>query len=192
MQKQTLPNLPYQYDALEPAISERIMTLHHDKHHAGYVKKANRALDQLQTEQDINYKHVLRDLSFNLNGHLLHTVFWQNMRPYQQNNQPSEELKRRLADSFGSFAQFEEQFAQAAQSVEGSGWGVLLKSPDGELQIMQVENHNKLFLSNFTLVLVVDVWEHAYYLDYENQRGDYLDKWWQVVNWEDVRSRINS
>ncbi|MBD3279821.1 MAG: superoxide dismutase [Candidatus Pacebacteria bacterium] len=189
MKKQTLPKLPYSYQELEPAISARIMKLHHDKHHAGYVKKANAALKQLQTEQP-NYKQVLKDLSFNLNGHILHSVFWQNMRAYQQNNAPTPTVKKQLAKSFGSFANFKQSFNKTATSVEGSGWGALLKSPTGELQLMQLENHNKLFLNNFSLVLVVDVWEHAYYLDYENNRGQYLQNWWQVVNWDDVAKRL--
>lgn len=189
MKKYSLPDLPYAYDALEPAISEKIMRLHHDKHHAGYVKKANQALEQLQSKP-VNHKQVLRDLSFNLNGHLLHTTFWQNMQPYQEDNQPTPAVKQRLSQAFGSVKEFKQQFAQTAQGVEGSGWGTLLLSPTGELQLMQIENHNKLYLADFKLVLVVDVWEHAYYLDYKNQRGDYLNNWWQVVNWEDVEQRL--
>lgn len=199
MKKQILPDLPYDYDALEPVISKRIMTLHHDKHHAGYVKKANAAIGQLKqaqarqaqaAEQEINYKHVLRDLSFNLNGHVLHSIFWQNMRSPQDNNQPSNDLKQKLEQSFGSVNQFKKRFSAVAGSVEGSGWGALVVNDAAELQIIQIENHNKLALNNFELVLVVDVWEHAYYLDYENNRGDYLDQWWQVVNWDDVASRL--
>ncbi|MBD3250022.1 MAG: superoxide dismutase [Candidatus Pacebacteria bacterium] len=192
--KQKLPDLPFAYDALEPAISARIMKLHHDKHHAGYVKKANAALEKLAAinhEPDqINYKHVLRDLSFNLNGHLLHSVFWQNMKPFSQDNQPDQQLANQLSQAFGSVGYFKQAFTQTAASVEGSGWAALLKNDQGELQLMQIENHNKLYLSGFELVLVVDVWEHAYYLDYENNRNQYLDQWWQVVNWQDVASRL--
>lgn len=191
MKKQKLPSLPYKTDALEPAISEKIMTLHHDKHHASYVEKANQALEQLNSKGEINYKHVLKELSFNLNGHIMHTIFWNNMQPYKLSNNPSDKLKKKLADHFGSVEEFKKQFSEIATGVEASGWAALVKSPEGELQIIQIENHHKLFLNNFTIILVIDVWEHAYYLDYENNRQEYLKNWWQVVNWSDVEERLN-
>lgn len=188
---QKLPDLPYKYDTLEPAISKKIMQLHHDKHHAGYVKKANKAIERLQSQNEVNYKHVLRDLSFNLNGHILHSVFWQNMKPYEKDNPPNEKVKKLLKANFGSFEIFKQQFSDVAASVEASGWGALVKDGNNQLQTIQIENHNKLFLNGYQLVLVVDVWEHAYYLDYQNQRQKYLQNWWQVVNWQNVESRLD-
>ncbi len=191
MKKHKLSDLPYDYGALEPAISEKIMRLHHDKHHAGYVKKANSALEALDGDSEPNYKHVLRDLSFNLNGHLLHELFWGNMRAPQENNSPDDALTDQLAQRFGSFERFVEVFTKSAQTVEGSGWNALVQEYDGDdLQIIQIENHNKLYLTGYKIILIVDMWEHAYYLDYQNDRGKYLENWWSVVNWDVVGERL--
>jgi Fe-Mn family superoxide dismutase len=191
MKKYTLPDLPYSYDALEPAISKEIMKLHHDKHHQGYVDKANKAQEMLE-KNDINFKHVYRDLSFNLNGHILHSNFWEIMQPYSEDNDPSDRVKEILSDSFESFESFKERFAMVAKSVEGSGWAALVKNADNDLQIIQIENHNKLFLSGFQIIMLLDVWEHAYYLDYMNDRGKYIDSWWKVVNWDEIESRLQN
>lgn len=188
-----LPELTYAYNALEPAISEEIMKLHHDKHHQSYVDGANKALELLERYrggEEINIKAVMRDLSFNLNGHILHDIFWKNMRAYSSENSVDEELKYILESNFGSFENFKKEFNDASKSVEGSGWVTLLKDSDKHLLIMQVEKHNLLSIHGFKPVLVNDVWEHAYYLDYKNDRGAYIENWWSVVNWDDVLQRI--
>ncbi len=192
--KYELTKLPYEYGDLQPVISEQIVRLHHSKHHQGYVDGANNALSLLEDSRDgkieINIKHVLRDLSFNLNGHLLHDVFWKNMRKPVENNQPTGDALKALEGSFGSFEAFKKQFSDAGKSVEGSGWVVLCMDEKKDLFIMQIEKHNLYSLSGMSPILVNDVWEHAYYLDYQNDRAKYIENWWSVVNWDDVSGRI--
>jgi Fe-Mn family superoxide dismutase len=189
-----LPELGYEYSAMEPVISERIMELHHSKHHAGYVKKANAALEMLEKartgDMGISHKAVMRDLTFNLNGHLMHSIFWKNLRTPQDNNMPSDKLQSLIADQFGSFEAFREEYSKAAKGVEGSGWAVLGTDHDQNLAVYQIEKHNLMHLAGFHPALVIDVWEHAYYLDYENNRGTYVDGFWKIVNWDDVEARI--
>ncbi len=193
MNKLVLPELPYGYNALEPVISSKIMELHHDKHHLAYVNGANAAAEKLEKyrngELEIDVKGVMRDFSFNYNGAKLHELFWQNMRPYSENNMPSSGLVEKLKMSFGSFEAFKKEFSDAAKQVEGSGWAVLWKTEEG-LEVGQLEKHNLLGINGATPLLVLDVWEHAYYLDYMNDRGKYVESWWKVVNWEDVESRL--
>lgn len=192
--KYSLPELPYTYDALQPVISKEIMQLHHDKHHLAYVNGANSALELLEKGRDgdaeINIKAVLRDLSFNLNGHLLHDVFWKNMRSPKDSNEPDGEVRTLLETSFGSIEGFKKEYTDAAKAVEGSGWVVLAKDNEKNLFVFQLEKHNLLGVNGFTPILVNDVWEHAYYLDYKNDRGAYVENWWKVVNWDDVNSRL--
>ncbi|MBD3362852.1 superoxide dismutase [Candidatus Dojkabacteria bacterium] len=191
MKKYKLPDLIYSYNSLEPVISEEIMQLHHRKHHAGYVKKANKALEVLDAGDYSNIKHVLRDLSFNLNGHKLHSVFWKSMRAPDESNSSSPKVKKKIEEKFKSFKRFKELFANTAKSVEGSGWAVLLGNERNDnFEIMQIENHNKLYLTNYKLLLALDVWEHAYYLDYKNDRNEYVDRWWNVVNWDEVEQKL--
>lgn len=188
-----LPNLPYAYDALQPVISSDIMHLHHEKHHKGYVDGANKALELLEgyrNGNDINVKAVMRDLSFNLNGHILHDIFWKNMKAYSKENMIGHELESILDLNFGSVDSFKKEFSDAAKSVEGSGWVTLLMDENKRLVVMQVEKHNLLNIHGFKPVLVNDVWEHAYYLDYKNDRGAYVDAWWNIVNWENVLENI--
>lgn len=196
MNKLILRDLPYSYLNLKPVISEKIMSLHHDKHHLAYVNGANIALEKLQKSRmgdiDIDVKAVLRDLSFNLNGHLLHELFWDCMRVPIDSNLPGQSVTQLLINNFGSFEVFKKEFSQAAVSVEGSGWAVLEKAPDGSLVIVQVEKHNLMQIHGFKPVLVLDVWEHAYYLDYLNNRAEYVSSWWKVVNWENVEKQLAS
>lgn len=170
MKPLTIKPLPYAYDALEPIISKKIMELHHDKHYAAYVNNFNTALEQGKIS------------SFNYNGAVMHELFWQNMRAPQENNLPP-------AGMFPDFEKFKQEFSQAALTVEGSGWAVLWKTENG-LMIGQLEKHNLLGMNGAIPVLAIDVWEHAYYLDYLNSRKDYIEKWWSVVNWDDVQKRI--
>lgn len=192
--KYILPTLPYAYDALEPVISKEIMELHHDKHHAGYVAGANKALEMLEKARngklEINRKNIMNNLSFNLNGHLMHELFWSIMRPFKDNNMPEGALKELIEKNFGSIKSFMNEFNDASKSVEGSGWAVLGIDKDKNLLIYQLEKHNMLGLNGFTPVLANDVWEHAYYLDYKNARGSYVEAWWGIVNWDEVAKKI--
>ncbi|MFA5108152.1 MAG: superoxide dismutase [Candidatus Micrarchaeia archaeon] len=194
MKKYELPKLDYDYGALEPVISAKIMELHHAKHHAGYVKGANDALETLEklrsNQTNGSVGDVLRKLSFNLNGHLMHSLFWKNMRPPKENNMPKGKIADALKRDFGSFEAFAKQFSETAVSVEGSGWAALVKDEEKNLFLVQIEKHNLMHLSGFKPLLVLDVWEHAYYLDYQNKRADFVQNWWKLVNWEYVNSQF--
>lgn len=195
MKKFELPILPYSYDALEPIISKEIMALHHDKHHATYVNGTNAALEKLEKyrkgEMEIDIKAMLRDVSFNLSGHILHSIFWLNMRKPQESNGPSGKITGMINRDFGSFASFKKEFSAAAKTCEGSGWAALAWDPSSDqLFVMQIEKHNVATIAGLKILLVLDVWEHAYYLQYKNDRGAYTDKWWDVVNWNDVEKRL--
>jgi len=190
-----LPELPYDYDALEPTIDERIMELHHDKHHQGYVNGANAALENLAEMRESgdfgDVKAVKRSLSFNLSGHVNHSVFWENMSP-DGGGEPGGDLADAIESDFGSFDGFKQDFAAAAKGVEGSGWGMLVHDPVADqLMVIQAENHNNRAVQGSTPLLVLDVWEHAYYLQYENNRGEYVDNFWDVVDWDDVAERYD-
>ena len=194
----TLPPLPYAYNALEPHISAQIMTLHHDKHHNAYVTGANAALDKLEKARagtlQIDVRAVLRDLSFNVGGHKLHSIFWTNMGQagYKGGGAPGGKLADKINQDFGGFDKFKAQFSDAAKAVEGSGWALLCY--DGELDqlvLTQVEKQNFMHLPELHILLGVDVWEHAYYLQYLNDRAKYVEAWWNVVNWSDVDQRLS-
>jgi len=194
--KYALPELPYAYNALEPVISEEIMRLHHDKHHAAYVNGANAALEKLEKGrtsglQGIDVKAILRDLSFNASGHILHAIFWPNMKP-NGGGKPGGKLADQINQDFGSLDAFKLQFGNAAKTVEGSGWGILAYDPQSDqLLTLQAEKHQNLTAQGSVPMLVLDVWEHAYYLQYRNDRAAYVDKWWDVVNWDDVARRFD-
>jgi len=193
--KYELPKLPYNYNALEPVISEKIMTLHHTKHHASYVNGANLALEKLEKyrrgEIEIDVRAVLRDLSFNLNGHIMHSVFWPNMKPPEENNKPGGKIADLIQKTFGSFEAFQKEFNAAANSVEGSGWAALVfESNSKNLLVVQIEKHNLAHIGDSRLLLVLDVWEHAWYLDYPADRASYVKNWWKVVNWDNVEERL--
>lgn len=194
MNTQTLNPLPYAYNALEPIISQKVLELHHDKHHAAYVNGANGAIEKLEKsrrrEIEINTREVLRDLSFNYNGAVLHELFWLSMRKPDVGNEPSSRLKTILSKNFESFETFKKEFSTAAIQVEGSGWAVLWKNESDELSIGQIEKHNLLGLNGWKPILVLDVWEHAYYLDYVNNRATFVESWWQVVNWDHVEEQF--
>lgn len=191
--KYELPPLPYSYNALEPYISAQIMELHHAKHHKAYVDGANAALEKLLKAKegvDVDVKAILKEYSFNLGGHVLHTVFWQNMKP-NGGGEPGGELLDEINKVFGNFSIFKKLYTQAAVSVEGSGWAMLVYDElRDSLSIIQVEKHNLNVVPGLIPLLVIDVWEHAYYLQYQNQRAKYVDAWWNVVNWSDVEKRF--
>ena len=176
--------LSYSLEALEPVISRKIMELHHDKHYVAYVNGANAALEKPEKNRE-----VMRDFSFNYNGAKIHEIFFANMREVRENNLPSGKILEAINLNFGSFENFAAEFSLTATSVEGSGWAVLWKDAENNLTIGQLEKHNLLGLNGMTPILVLDVWEHAYYLDYLNNRAEYVKQWWQVVNWDDVEQR---
>jgi Fe-Mn family superoxide dismutase len=194
--KYELPPLPYKYDALQPYISEKIMTLHHTRHHQAYVNGANAALEKLEKaragELQVDIRAVLRDLSFNLDGHKLHSIFWPNMAPPGRGGgTPGGKLADKIAQDFGSFEKFKQQFSEAAKTVEGAGWALLLYDPElDQLILTQIEKQNLMHVAEVPILLGLDVWEHAYYIDYGPDRATYVDRWWNVVNWSDVEARL--
>jgi Fe-Mn family superoxide dismutase len=188
-----LPPLPYAYDALEPHIDKETMTLHHDKHHLAYVNGLNGALKKLEEARAAgkldDVKHVSRDLAFHGSGHLLHCIFWNNMSP--KGGAPEGLLKSALERDFGSVDAFKAHFSAAAKQVEASGWAILGFEPlSRRLLVMTAEKHQNLTAWGVTPLLALDVWEHAYYLKYRNNRGAYVDAFWNVANWADVGQRL--
>ncbi|MCP8616743.1 superoxide dismutase [Salirhabdus salicampi] len=190
-----LPPLPYAYNALEPYIAEEIMRLHHDEHHKSYVEGLNRAEKMIEkwskSQNEHMLKHWMREQSFNGSGHFLHTIFWENMSP-KGGGEPEGKLLQQIKKDFGSYTKFKKLFTSAAKSVEGPGWALLLwEIPSRKLVIQMTEKHNMYALWNTVPLLVLDVWEHAYYLQYKTDKGQYIDNWWNVVNWKDVASRYS-
>jgi Fe-Mn family superoxide dismutase len=190
----TLPPLPYAYDALEPYIDAETMRLHHDKHHQSYVDGLNKAeLMMARSRASNDYdllRHWEREAAFHGAGHYLHTIFWQVMSP-RGGGTPKGELAEQIIRDFGSFEAFKRHFSHAAEKVEGGGWAILVWSPRARhLEILQAEKHQNLSQWDVIPLLVLDVWEHAYYLSYRNDRGRYIDAWWNVVNWAHVQDRF--
>jgi Fe-Mn family superoxide dismutase len=191
--KYELPPLPYPYEALEPYIDKQTLVLHHGKHHAGYVKKFNLALKKLEevrAKADYSLiKHWSREAAFNGSGHILHTLYWENMSP-KGGGEPKSELMAAIRRDFGGFKQFCAQFIAATKAVEGSGWGVLAYEPMGSrLLVLQAEKHQNLTVWGVVPLLVCDVWEHAYYLKYQNRRAEYVKNFWKIINWAEVERR---
>lgn len=190
-----LPDLPYAYDALEPHISAEIMELHHDKHHATYVKGANAALKALEEERNgeanpDRIRALSKNLAFNLGGHTNHSIFWKNLSP-NGGGQPTGELAEAIDRDFGSFEKFQAHFAGAATSLQGSGWAVLGYDHIADrLIIEQLTDQQGNVSVDFTPLLMLDMWEHAYYLQYKNVKGDYVKAAWNVFNWDDVAERF--
>jgi len=190
-----LPELPYDHDALKPFLGEETLQLHHGKHHRGYVDGLNDAearLNEAREAGDFSSLRALCDaLAFNYSGHLLHSIYWECMSP-DGGGEPSGALLEQIENDFESFASFKTQFLAATNSVQGSGWGVLAWQPLGQkLVILQAEKHQNLAQWGVVPVLVLDVWEHAYYLDYQNQRTDYTEAFFDVVNWTCVQDSFN-
>jgi Fe-Mn family superoxide dismutase len=190
----TLPPLPYAYDALDPVIDAKTMHLHHDLHHKAYVDGANeaqRALESARASGDFKQlDYWERKLAFHGSGHLLHSLLWENMAPPGQSGAPSAQFEGAVRESFGSVDKLRGQFLAAAKSVEGNGWAVLAYVvSDGSLAVLQVENHQKQTLWSGVPLLACDVWEHAYYLKYQNRRADFAQAFWGIINWNDVSAR---
>jgi len=191
-----LPKLPYGYKDLEPQMSEQQLTIHHQKHHQAYVNGANAILERLDKARkegaDIDVKATLKELSWNIGGHLLHSLFWGNLAPEgKAGGKPSGALGDTIEKEFGSFERFKKEFTQAAVSVEGSGWAALTLCRQTRRPIvMQVEKHNTNVYPMFRILMVLDVFEHAYYIDYKNERAKFVEAFWNIVNWNEVNRRL--
>jgi len=195
----SLPKLPYGYTALAPQISEEQLKIHHMKHHQAYVNGANAIFERLdkarKEKADIDMKATLKELSFHIGGFRLHNLFWENLAPAGNGGGgiPKGGLATVLDDEFGTFDRFKKEFTQAAVSTEGSGWAVLTYCrKTGRPLIMQIEKHNMDVIPGFAILLVLDVWEHAYYLDYKNDRAKFVNAFWEIVNWDAVLQRIDT
>ena len=192
--KYVLPDLPYAYDALEPHISAEIMELHHSKHHQNYVNGANAALEKLEAaRKDGSIAAVVtalsKDLAFNLGGHTNHSLFWENLSP-NGGGKPAGALAAAIDEDFGSFEEFQKHFAAAALGLQGSGWAVLAYDKIGErLVIEQMTDQQGNLSIDLVPLLLLDMWEHAFYLQYKNVKADYVAAVWNVFNWDEVATR---
>ena len=191
----SLPELPYDYSALEPHYSGEIVELHHDKHHAAYVAGANTTEEKLAAARDADdFSSIVglqKTLAFNVSGHVLHSLFWKNMSP-DGGGDPTGELASALSEGFGSIEKARKQLTQATTTVQGSGWGVLAWEPvAGRLVIEQVYDHQGNLCNGAVPLLAIDAWEHAFYLQYKNVKADWLAAFWNIVNWEDVAARLS-
>ena len=191
----SLPDLPYDPGALEPHISGRIMELHHGKHHAAYVKGANTALEKLadiREKGDFSIISMLeKNLAFNVSGHVLHSVFWTNLSP--SGGEPTGELETALDETFGGFPAFKAHMTEAAATIQGSGWALASWEPvAGRVMVQQVHDHQGNHGQGTVPLLAIDAWEHAYYLQYANEKAKFFDAIWNVVNWDDVARRYTA
>ena len=194
-----LPELPYAYDALEPAIDQKTMEIHHSKHHNGYVTKLNKAVegtelaDKMIEDLIANLDQVPNDIQTavrnNGGGHLNHTLFWEALQPPAEDNQPQGDLADKIEANFGSFADFKEAFSEAATGQFGSGWAWLAEK-DGQLKVIGTPNQDNPISDGWNPLLGIDVWEHAYYLNYQNRRPDYIEAFWTIINWDKVSERL--
>lgn len=195
MEKYVLPELSYDYGQLEPSISGRIMELHHSKHHQAYVTGANTALEQLADARDkndfANINKLQKDLAFHLSGHINHSIFWKNLSP--NGGAPEGELAAAINEFFGSFSAFQAHFNAAALGIQGSGWAFLAWDSIGKrLIIEQLYDQQSNVATASIPLLMLDMWEHAFYLDYVNVKGDYVKAFWNIVNWSDVQVRFDA
>lgn len=195
-----LPSLPYAYDALEPTIDRATMELHHGKHHATYVAKLNEAIEKVPEWAGKPIEELLKNIDAlpiairtavknHGGGHHNHSLFWQMMRPAQENNAPHGALIEKITDAFGNFDAFKEQFTKDALGIFGSGWCWLVQN-DGRLKIITTPNQDSPLMQSLTPILGLDAWEHAYYLKHQNRRADYVSGWWSIVNWNFAESLL--
>jgi Fe-Mn family superoxide dismutase len=194
----TLPKLPYEYAALAPYISEEQLKLHHQKHHQAYVNGANAVFEKLDKARkenaDLDMKATLKELSFHIGGFKLHNLFWENLAPAGKGGggAPKGGLAKAIDGEFTKFDRFKKEFTQAASSAEGSGWAALTFCRRTQRPlIIQIEKHNTNLIPGFDILMVLDVWEHAYYLDYKNDRAKFVDAFWNLVNWDAVGQRFD-
>jgi Fe-Mn family superoxide dismutase len=196
MPQYLLPDLRYDYGALEPHISGKIMELHHDKHHAGYVKGANTAIEKLdearEKEDFTRVAAVEKALAFNLSGHVLHSLFWQNLTP-KADDRPSGAIAERIKNDFGSFEKLKKQMNEVAGTIMGSGWAALVWEPlAGRLLTTQIYDHQSNLAQGGIPLMVIDAWEHAFYLQYQNRKTEFFDAIWNCWNWKDVAERFGA
>lgn len=194
MNQYVLPDLPYDYAALEPHISRDIMRLHHDKHHNAYVQGANQAMQELeQARQKGDFSKIAlleRTLAFNVSGHILHAMFWQNLSP-QGGGEPQGRLAEQIQFDFGSFANFKAHMTRAASTIMGSGWAALAWEPaSARLIVVQIHDHQSQTAQGSVPLMVLDAWEHAYYLQYHNDKASFFDAVWNLWNWQDIATRF--
>ncbi len=194
MPKYELPELPYDYTALEPHYSAEVLELHHDKHHKAYVDGANTTFEKLGEARESGdfgtINQLEKNMAFHLSGHVLHSLFWTNMSP-DAGGEPEGELAAAVAEHFGSYDAFRAQLTEAAMNVQGSGWGALSWEPlAGRLIVEQVYDHQGNVGQGGPPLLVLDMWEHAFYLQYKNVKKDWVDAYWNLVNWPDVATRF--
>ena len=190
----SLPDLRYDYGALEPHISGRIIELHHDKHHAAYVKGANASLERLHQAREHDDFSIItmleKNLAFHVSGHVLHSLLWTNLDP-NGGDKPTGDLGELVDATFGGFEPFRHQMTEAAATIQGSGWALLSWEPTAQrLVVQQVHDHQSNHGQGMVPLLAIDAWEHAFYLQYENRKGEYLDAIWNIVNWADVSARL--
>jgi len=192
-----LPQLPYGYKELEPYISEQQLMIHHQKHHQTYVNGTNAIFEKLEKARkdktDLDIKAILKELSFDIGGHFLHSLFWENLAPPGKGGggKPEGILAEIINIEFGDFERFKKEFTQAALSVEGSGWSTLVFDKQiGRPILMQIEKHNFNIYPTFGILMVLDVFEHAYYIDYKNERTRFIEAFWNIVNWKTVSKRL--
>jgi Fe-Mn family superoxide dismutase len=191
-----LPKLPYDYAALKPYMSEEQLRIHYERHHQGYVNGANtifQRIDKARKEgSDIDVKATMKELSWNVGGHLLHSLFWGNLAPAGKGGgTPGGALADAINKEFGDFGRFKREFTQAASGVEGSGWAALtLDKLSGRPLMMQIEKHNTNVYPTLGILMVLDVFEHAYYIDYKNDRGKFIEAFWNIVNWDEANKRL--
>jgi Fe-Mn family superoxide dismutase len=196
MAKYILPDLEYDYGALEPHISAEIMKLHHDKHHGAYVKKANETLEKLDEARDkTDFTRIAgleKSLAFNLSGHVLHSLFWRNLMP-KGGDKPAGSLAQAITRDFGTFEGLKRQLSEVAGTVMGSGWGALVYEPmAGRLLTCQIYDHQSNLSQAGVPLLVIDAWEHAYYLQYKTEKTKFIDAVWNLWNWDDVAARYEA
>ncbi|HYB99909.1 MAG TPA: superoxide dismutase [Candidatus Limnocylindrales bacterium] len=194
MKKYSLPELPYDYSALEPHYSARLLELHHSKHHAAYVDGANTTLEKLEAAREKKdfsaINQLQKNLAFHLSGHVLHSLFWNNMSPHG-GGMPDGELDACIRESFGSVEALQAQMTEAALNVQGSGWGALAWEPVGKsLVVEQIYDHQGNIGNGTVPLLVLDMWEHAYYLQYQNVKAEWVKAFWRIVNWQDAAQRF--
>jgi Fe-Mn family superoxide dismutase len=190
----TLPDLPYDFGALEPHYSAEVLELHHDKHHAAYVQGANDTIEKLRVARQLEDFDAIvgleKSLAFNVSGHVLHSLFWRNLSP-DGGGRPDGELAAAIDECFGGFEAFRKHMAAATTSVQGSGWGALAWEPMGQrLIVEQVYDHQGNLGNGSGPIFVIDAWEHAFYLQYRNVKADYVDAIWNIVDWTDVAARF--
>jgi Fe-Mn family superoxide dismutase len=195
MEKYTLPNLFYEYKDLEPVMSENQLMIHHQKHHQAYVNACNALVEKIDKARkentEVDFRAASKEFSFQIGGHVLHSLFWNNLAPVGKGGEIAGELKEKIIEDFGSIERFKKEFNAVALSVEGSGWAALVFEKESQkLMVMQIEKHNVNIFPASEIIMVLDMFEHAYYIDYKNDKAKYVEEFWKIVNWEEIEKRF--